>query len=185
MTNRTTAAAVDHEIIDEYVEWLELGKTTRDFCRQPGYPKRSTLKSWMREDEDVSDRIARAREDGLEEMHEEILAIADNMLSGDEVTEELIADRDEDGEPRRDASDEIKMVSVNTKIKRADALGHRKFQVESRRKHLATCDPATYGEKRNVDISGALSIEQLVLEAAAEIEAEDKADTVDTEELFG
>jgi hypothetical protein len=68
---------VPQSILDELVTWIGEGKTLRAFCRQEGYPSKSTIYSIIEADSVLSGLIARAREEGHDAIAEECLEIAD------------------------------------------------------------------------------------------------------------
>lgn len=111
------------EIAEALVEWISQGKTLRSFCRQPGMPSRSTIDSWRRDRPDFSGRVARARDDGFEELAEQCIEIADDGAN-DTYT-------DEEGRQRTDH----------------DVLGRSRLRVDTRLKLLACWDPRRYGNK--------------------------------------
>lgn len=120
------------EMADAIIEWLALGKTLRDFCRQPNTPCWSTIYSWREENSEFAARFTRARDMGGDAIAEEALAIADTPVEGEITTVE--------GE------------KVTTR--REDMLGHRKLQVETRLKLLAKWFPKKYGERTALEHSG-------------------------------
>ena len=69
--------AVPQQILDELVMWISEGKTLRAFCRQSGYPSKSTIYNVLDSDSELSGRIARARDQGHDALAEECLEIAD------------------------------------------------------------------------------------------------------------
>lgn len=138
---------VPEDVALDYLEWLDGGGTTEDFCRQPGRPASRTLRLWCEKDKEFAAEVARARARGCEAMHERMLRDAREPLEGETVTEEF------DG-------DELK-----TKRVRADNVARAKLIVETTAKYLATVNPDKYGEKRRVEHSGELTFEQLVVAA--------------------
>jgi hypothetical protein len=92
----------------------------------------STVRLWMSKDEKFTADIARARELGFDAIAAEALRIADTPLEGIEHTD----------------------TPDGPRIKRADMLGHRKLQVETRLKLLAKWDPKRYGDFTRQEISG-------------------------------
>ena len=129
------------EVEAEILSWIGDGKTLREFCRQPGKPSFVAVYEWLKGDESFSERFARAREIGADHIAEEILHIADTPKRGQVVTE------DEDGK----------------KVVTEDMLGHRRLQVDARLKLLAKWFPKKYGDKLDVEHSGSMTLEQLVL----------------------
>lgn len=92
----------------------------------------STVRDWMANDETFSRDIAHARILGFDAIAMEALRIADTPLEGIEHTD----------------------TPDGPRIKRADMLGHRKLQVETRLKLLAKWDPKRYGDMMRQEISG-------------------------------
>lgn len=110
-------------VMDEVVDWIEQGKTLRDYCRQEGKPKRRTIDDWRKQDESFSARFARARDIGFDQIAEETLAIADDG-SGDTY-------EDDEGIER-----------VNH-----DVIQRSRIRIETRLKLLAKWDPRRYGDR--------------------------------------
>lgn len=76
------------EMADAVLELLAEGKSLLRISRMTGYPARSTMWKWREQDVDgFAARYARAREEGLDVMAEEIVEISDDS-SGDEKTTE-------------------------------------------------------------------------------------------------
>jgi hypothetical protein len=119
----------DENIARRMCEQLSEGIPLREICRQDGFPAWRTVYDWMAKDNALSTSIAHARDIGYDAMAEECLIIADTPLVGEEVSET----EDEDG--------------VKVTVKKADMLGHRKLQIETRLKLLAKFNPKKYGDK--------------------------------------
>ncbi|NDF51355.1 MAG: terminase [Betaproteobacteria bacterium] len=113
------------ELAAEIAQRLSDGEPLRQICRDAHMPHWTNIYEWMARDQDLSVRIARAREAGYDKMAEECLEIADTPNFGEKRTEH------EDG------------VSVTTE----DMLGHRKLQIETRLKLLAKWNPKKYGDR--------------------------------------
>ena len=122
----------DEPLTHEICERIANGEPLRQICREEGMPAWTTVYKWINANPEFRERFARARDLGHDAIAEEALEIADTPLTGEELE---IAD---DGK---------------TKVKRADMLGHRKLQIETRLKLLAKWNPKKYGEK--VQIGGA------------------------------
>lgn len=118
------------EIATEIAERLSMGEPLRKICRDEHMPEWRTVYDWLAKDEDLSARVARAREAGYEAMAEETLEIADNCQLGQT---EVLDDK-------------------GSKVTIEDMLGHRKLRIETRLKLLACWSPAKYGNK--VQMSG-------------------------------
>jgi hypothetical protein len=67
---------VPQDQADSLVAWLSDGRSLREWCRQPGNTPWQTVYCWIDKDEEFGRRIARAREDGYDELAEKALRIA-------------------------------------------------------------------------------------------------------------
>lgn len=114
------------DIADEICRRLGMGIPLAEICRDETMPGYRTVADWREKNEVFAAAIARAREDGFEQIAVECLRIADTPLMGEEVTTKANGDEE---------------------IKKGDMLGHRKLQIETRLKLLAKWDPKRYGEK--------------------------------------
>ncbi len=101
------------------------GEFLRVICRELEIPWR-TVHQWREDRPDFAERYQKARDLGLDAILEDTLEIADTPFTGEETEE--------------DANGNI------VKIKRADALGHRKLRIETRLKALAKFNPKKYGD---------------------------------------
>lgn len=125
-TKRTPT--VESRILDG----LAAGTPLTILCEPLDMPDPATVWRWADSDAAFSQAIARARDAGFDRIALEALRIADTPLEGATITEKP------DGK----------------EVKRADMLGHRKLQVETRLKLLAKWDPKRYGERLAQEISG-------------------------------
>lgn len=101
------------------------GKTLAEICRMKGMPARRTVYDWLRNEPEFAAAMDVARDVGADAIAEEALRIADTPMEGIETT----------------------TVDKLTTEKRADMLGHRKLQVETRLKLLAKWHPKKYSDK--------------------------------------
>ena len=113
------------EVAEEIAQRLSMGEPLRKICRDEHMPHWTVVYDWLAQDEDLSLRVARAREAGYEAMAEETLEIADNFHLGQT---EVLDDK-------------------GSKVTIEDMLGHRKLRIETRLKLLACWSPAKYGNK--------------------------------------
>ena len=119
------------EIIDLIISGLSQGTPLTVICRECGISD-TIVRNWMKDDEQLSCDIARARDIGFDVIALDALRIADTPVIGiEESTKEW-----------------------GTEVKRSDMLGHRKLQVETRLKLLAKWDPKRYGDLMRQEISG-------------------------------
>ena len=124
MTGRPTIRT--DAIVDDVIARVSKGEPLASVCRTPGYPATVTWYDWMKGDEELSERFARAREAGFDAIARDALEIAD----------------DEPGTTPQGTVDGAEVM-------------HRKLRIETRLKLLAKWDPKRYGDKVQVDGPGA------------------------------
>ena len=106
------------------LERVANGEFLAHICRDEGMPGLKTVYDWRDAYPDFALRLARARDIGQEYIEGDILRISDSPAIGMETEE--------------DGNGQI------LKIKRADALAHRKLQIETRLKMLMIWNPKKY-----------------------------------------
>jgi len=116
-----------------YVEVASGRSLNSVLSEDEGMPSKATFWRWHMADENIRDNLARARENGVEAILEEVRQIADTPVEAVEV-EEGIGPKG----PYRKRS-----------IK--EALGHRRLQIETRLKYAQMIAPRKYGVKQ-VDV---------------------------------
>lgn len=121
---------------DEICARLSTGEPLAQICRDEHMPETRTVYDWRREHPDFDTAIARAREDGYDEIAADCLTIADSGINDTYMTD--------DGE------------RTNT-----DVIARSKLRVETRLKLLAKWDPKRYGDKIQTEHSGAVQIEAI------------------------
>ncbi len=126
------ASVYTPEIVEEILKRVSDGEPLAQVCRDEHMPHRDTFYDWLKADDELSRRFARARDLGFDMIALDALRIADTTCEGVETEES------ENG----------------VKVKRSDMLGHRKLQVETRLKLLAKWDPKRYGERVAHDHGG-------------------------------
>ena len=120
-------------LADEICERLSNGEPLRAICRDTHMPTWSAVYRWVNADKDFALRVSNARELGADAIAEDILSIADTPQMGEETEES----------------------ETGMKVKRADMLGHRKLQIETRLKLLAKWCPKKYGDRTAMELTGA------------------------------
>jgi hypothetical protein len=120
------------EVVQKVIEGLSKGIPLTIICQPDDMPCDDTIRIWAEDDEELSRDIARARIAGHDQIAMDALRIADTPMEG------IVEKTGKDG----------------VEVTRADMLGHRKLQVETRLKLLAKWDPKRYGEKIAQEISG-------------------------------
>ena len=113
------------EIEDEICERLSRGEPLRAICRTEGFPEWNTVYGWMERSESFSERVARAREHGVE-------AIAQDTLAMIDAPPQLVVD--------------------NNGVSRIDPayVQWTKLRTEQRMKLLACWSPNRYGNRVQV-----------------------------------
>jgi hypothetical protein len=113
-------------IITHVLAELSGGRAVSRILREDdGMPDQATFWRWHFEDEELRGKVAHARENGVESVMDEALAIADTQEMGVIVTD--------DGE--------------KTTTRKEDMLGHRKLRVETRFKYAQMIAPRKYGPR--------------------------------------
>lgn len=125
------------EIISHVLAELSGGRAVSRILREDeAMPDQATFWRWHFEDADLREKVARARENGVESVMDEALSIADVQEMGEVITEEPIM---VEGRP-------LEGVTAR-KVKTEDMLGHRKLRVETRFKYAQMIAPRKYGPR--------------------------------------
>lgn len=117
------------EICDLVLSGMRGGLSAFKACEAAGVPH-STFMEWLKVDADLADRYARAREDLIERIANETMAIADQAFT--EIEEQTL---DAKGEPV------VVKKKVPVDVQRA------KLQVDTRKWLLSKLAPKKYGDK--------------------------------------
>jgi hypothetical protein len=123
------------EIADEICSRLSQGEPLRAICRDEGMPAWRTVYGWMAASDDLSTRIAHAREIGEESLAQECLDIADNAAN------DWMEKHDKDG------------AAVGWQLN-GDHVQRSKLRIETRLKLLAKWNPKKWGEKVDLNHGG-------------------------------
>lgn len=132
-------------MIDEICSGLREGITLRQICSRKHLPNRQTILNWRDSDPELARQLADARARGCDALAEECIEIADNA-SNDYLERET-------SEGRLD------------KTLNAEHVQRSRLRIDTRLKIAAVWNRAEYGEKRDVNVSGSLTLEALVLSA--------------------
>lgn len=121
-------------VVQEICERLSKGEPLAVICRDDHMPDPATAWRWQRDLVEVSQAIARAREDGFDAIAAETLTIADDDHRDWQAvyTDGVITDIKVDGEH----------------------IQRSKLRIDTRLKLLAKWDPKRYGEKLSTEITG-------------------------------
>lgn len=110
-------------------------KGLKAICKErEDFPSPSTVYLWLLHSEDFSEKYARAKQDSLQVLEDEILDISDNQQPGEIVT------------IKGDGSKEVKI---------SDMLEHRKLQIESRKWLMMKLKPKKYGDRITQELTDA------------------------------
>lgn len=132
------------ELVQAIAERLSNGEPLAQICRDEGMPDPSTVRDWMATREDVSHAIARAREEGFDQIALDALRIADEectMVRADKhpgVKSEGVAD--------------LEVVFDAT------AVARNRLRVDTRLKLLAKWDPKRYGDRITTEHQGQVTL---------------------------
>jgi hypothetical protein len=132
------------EVSDEILDRLAMGESLRKICEDPHMPAPSSVIEWVQRDESgFAERYAHARSIGYQLLADEIVHIADTPMIG------------------------TKSVSKATglEITEGDMIEHRRLQVDTRKWMLAKMLPKIYGDKQQIEHSGAVDIAATLLSA--------------------
>jgi hypothetical protein len=132
-TKATYSPKERERIIGHVLTELAGGRAvSRVLADDKGMPAAATFWNWYFADADLMEKVARARENGVEAIMDETLAIADQQEVGEIVTN--------DGE--------------KTTTRKEDMLGHRKLRIETRHKYAQMIAPRKYGPKLDLTSGG-------------------------------
>lgn len=134
--------AVPADKAEEICQWISLGQTLRQWCRENNIHY-STVYLWMEKDQEFAQRFARAREIGHDAIADETLEIID--------TEAEFAESWSQG--------------GGSKHRDSAHAGWLKNRAEQRMKLLAKWNPKKYGDKVGVEHSGSIALDTAILEA--------------------
>lgn len=125
------------EVMDAVCQELANGKSLSDALRACGGPARSTFYKVIAADNELADKYARAKADGLESLADDIIAIADEVHVVD----------------ARDKAGNIIDVTVD-----ATAVARNRLRVDSRKWLLSKLAPKKYGDKIEHEHKGGIAV---------------------------
>lgn len=124
----------------EICDRLAAGEPMRSICRDEHMPQWQTVYRWMANNEEFSNRIARARELGFDAIAEQCIDIADDERHDWVTTKKGVI------------IDEV-------------AIGRARLQVDTRLKLLAKWSPKKYGDKQDINLTGQIEIAAAIVAA--------------------
>jgi hypothetical protein len=121
-------------------------------------PAQSTFWLWLFQDEsnELSGKLARAREYGVEALIDRAIATAETTQMGEEITIERDPEHQKDLDDGAEITDGDgnKYEGMTVKVKRSDMLAHRKLYIETMFKAAQMLKPKTYGPKLDLTSDG-------------------------------
>lgn len=131
----------DRPILEiEICDRLSRGETLTSICRDPHMPERTTAYDWINDSEEFSQRVSRARFIGHDAIADDCVDIADDTA------------RDYVTGPQGPAFN-------------AEHVQRSKLRIETRLKLLSKWDAKRYGDKQQVEHSGAIDTSGAILAA--------------------
>jgi len=129
--------AVPEDKAQAICEWISLGNTLRQWCRENDIHY-STVYLWMEKDAEFAQRFARAREVGTDCIADDALGIIDTQ-------------------PEMTGGENSKYDSAH--------VAWLRNRAEYRLKLLAKWNPKKYGDRVGVEHSGSIALDTAILEA--------------------
>ena len=139
-TNRRANMAFDQAKADIICQRLAEGESLRAICRDSGMPKAPTVILWVNTNSEFAEQYARAREIGYLRLADEIVDIADEVSF----------------EPVQGLDGETKEVRVDS-----TAVARNRLRVDTRKWMLSKMLPKIYGDKLDLNHSGAVKFERI------------------------
>jgi hypothetical protein len=128
-----TGTSVDENAAGAICERLAKGESLRTICSSDDMPSMSTVMRWLDHDELFRNQYARARDDGMDFIAEEAMRIADEPVG---MTDNGGTDN--------------------------GAVAKQRLQIDTRKWFLSKLAPKKYGDNKQVEVTGKLSLEHLV-----------------------
>ena len=124
------------KVADTICARLADGKSLNSICASNDMPHKTTVFRWLSSHDEFRDQYARAREAQADVLFDEILDIANTPIEGTKTK------LDKDGEV--------------VEISKGDMIEHRRLQIDARKWMAGKLRPKVYGDKLDVDLTGAL-----------------------------
>ena len=124
-------------IAESICEQIALGRSVIQISNDPDYPSEATIYNWLNAFPEFLEKYTRARELQAEHYASEIIALADTPVEARKVV------------IKADGSEEITL---------GDSVERSKLQIEARKWIAMKLLPKKYGEKLDLNHSGAIDI---------------------------
>ena len=117
---------------------LSEGESLRSICADDALPSKATVMRWLRASSEFRDQYAHAREAQADTLFDEVLEIADNSANDTEV------------------DDETGAVRVNHEV-----VARSKLRIDARKWMAGKLRPKVYGDKLDLEHSGAINVSNM------------------------
>ena len=153
----TRPAKFDEDLFAKILARLAQGESLLKICGEADMPWRNTFMRWLDADESGDRRVryARARDDGLDVMSEQLLAIAGTAKPGVITVDKF----DKLGQP---------ITETTTK----DTVDRDRLHADTLKWYLSKLAPKRYGDRIAVEHSGSVSIEDRLRAGRARVRGE-------------
>lgn len=129
------------QIADDICERLLDGESLRTICASEDMPARSTVMRWLGLHKEFSDQYARTKQEQAEALADEIVEIADEEVTMIKASKHGVKADDEDGN--------VEVAFDPT------AVARNRLRVDARKWVAAKLLPKKYGERSQMELSGA------------------------------
>jgi hypothetical protein len=126
------------KIAETICDLIASGLSLREICRKDEFPDFSTVKRWLRKNEEFRAQYAHAREEQADYLVDEIMEIADDG------TNDWMKRQGDDGQ-------EIEVANY-------DHIARSRLRVDARKWAASKLAPKKYGDKISQEISGSLAL---------------------------
>lgn len=132
------------KLVSTICDRISEGESLRSICRDAEMPNKCTVFNWLLKHKDFQDLYALAREAQADALADEIIYIADTPLLGTKT--------------KTGADGDVETTE-------GDMIEHRRLQVDARKWVAAKLKPRKYGETRNVEVTGTVTLSDLISRA--------------------
>lgn len=140
MAKRGRPTSYTRALAEEICERLVNGESLAAICRSPGIPHVGTVLRWISTREEFRELYTHAREAQADLFASEIIDIADKVREG-----KLLTETEKDGK-------------VESKVEYRDMTERAKIMIDARKWSAARIAPQKYGDKLDLNHSGAIGI---------------------------
>jgi hypothetical protein len=129
-----------HAIAKRICDEMSQGKSLRRICEAEGMPSCSMVYRWLESRESFREQYARAREEQADHYAAEIIELADTCREGTKT----------------------KQTKDGTFIETGDMVERSRLQIDARKWYASKVAPKKYGDMKQVEHTGHVTLEQLI-----------------------